>query len=114
MGRLHHLADKEAEYFRVGGVLRDLGRVGGERGVDRGFDRAGVGDLAQAAAFDLDIVGVLDLPNNVMARPGMFEKVIEYTRMAWENYKSEGLNPTGEGFKQQADRLYEALTHYTP
>jgi 2-polyprenyl-6-methoxyphenol hydroxylase-like FAD-dependent oxidoreductase len=26
----------------------------------------------------LDIVGVLDLPNNVMARPGMFEKVIEY------------------------------------
>ena len=43
------------------------------------------GALAAASSRDpdvlrgfLDIVGVLDLPENVMARPGMFEKIIEF------------------------------------
>jgi 2-polyprenyl-6-methoxyphenol hydroxylase-like FAD-dependent oxidoreductase len=43
------------------------------------------GALAAASSRDpdvlrsyLDIIGVLDLPNDVMARPGIFEKVIEY------------------------------------
>ena len=52
LGRFHHLADEEAEHLGVRGVLRDLGRAGGERGVDRGLDRAGVGDLAQALGLD--------------------------------------------------------------
>ncbi len=50
---------------------------------DPGYQIAGA--LASASSRDpdvlrgyLDIVGVLDLPSDVMARPGLFEKVIEY------------------------------------
>src|SRR5579884_1414602 len=52
LGGLHDLADEEAEVLGVRGVLRDLGGVGGEGGVDGGFDGARVGDLAQALGLD--------------------------------------------------------------
>ena len=58
------------------------------------------GALAEASSRDpdvlrgfLDIVGALELPGNVMARPGMFEKVIEYgRRLAYT-----GADRTGQG-----------------
>src|ERR1044071_2738650 len=49
---LHHLTDEETEHLRVDLVLRHLGRVGGERGVDGGLDRALIADLAQAFLLD--------------------------------------------------------------
>ena len=39
----------------------------------------------------LDIVGALDLPNNVVARPGMFEKVIEFGA-DWRTQQALGPN----------------------
>ena len=51
--RLHHLADQRVERLLLAGaVVRDLLRVGREHLVDQLLDRAGVGDLLQAALLD--------------------------------------------------------------
>src|ERR1700722_2900723 len=55
----HRLADEESEQLVLAGaVLRQLRRIGGDHGVDRGFDRRLIGDLAPAARLD-DRVGIL-------------------------------------------------------
>jgi hypothetical protein len=52
-GRLHDLADEEADCLRLpGAIVGDGCGVGGQGGLDRGLDRAAVRDLAEAASRD--------------------------------------------------------------
>src|ERR1700683_975499 len=56
---LHRLADEESEQLVLAGaILRQLRRIGGDHGIDRGFDRRLIGNLAPAARLD-DRVGIL-------------------------------------------------------
>src|SRR5690606_9783830 len=61
-GRLHRLADEEADHLAAlglvtGTVLFDLGRVGCQHFIEHGLDGAGIGHLLEPACLN-DLVGV--------------------------------------------------------